>query len=510
MASGYWDFHTDNTYLVGRVYWSSSPIGGNQSSMSFDVRMWRTNSGYSTEGTAFLTLYVDGAGHGVSSSHCHITQNSNTQVGTASDTVTHNADGSKSVTVSVGGYFDASSNYYLHSNSGTAVLDNLMTAPAVPTIGSLAMVGDTHLDLSWTNSPADIAPYTYVYVERWDNVTNSWTQKAELSGATASYEDTSTVADREYKYRVRAWNAVGYSSYSSESSLVHTTPVAVASLTVALHSGTHTDLTWTNASTINTGVEVWHSDNGGAYTLLDTLALNALSYAHTAAYDTTHTHRYKVRNVTTGPLYSSYVESSLVYQVPAAPTGVTAVRDGSHTDVSWIDANAHAGTGFKVYASDEGGAYVHVGTTDGATTTYAHTGLDSTHHYAYQVASYMADSQQSANSTTATVEPLPVVPTNLVASRSGIQVSLVWTNNSPYESAQTLETSINAGGNWSEVTHDIAAGATTYTHTNPSLTVANLYHLRSNTSDGQYSAWAQSNSIIVQIPTDGVMFGGEF
>lgn len=206
--------------------------------------------------------------------------------------------------------------------------------PAAPTSCAASRVSDTQFTVTWTNNPTGTAPYTYVYVERWDNVSNAWAVIAQL-GVVTSYSDTTTIANRKYQYRVRAWNGVGYSATYSTSGFVYSTPAAPSACEAA-RTVSDIVITWADNSAINDYFEVWESVDGGAYSLLATQLESAgLSYTH-AAPSTSVTHTYKVRaklSTTSPVLYSDYSAPSNVVGVigaPSAPTGL--VPSGVYVD----------------------------------------------------------------------------------------------------------------------------------------------------------------------------------
>ena len=63
MASGSFNFTTNNQYIVGKVAWTSTPnTSTNSSSVTATVTMWRTNSGYTTDRIWNTTLTINGNG----------------------------------------------------------------------------------------------------------------------------------------------------------------------------------------------------------------------------------------------------------------------------------------------------------------------------------------------------------------------------------------------------------------------------------------------------------------
>jgi chitodextrinase len=114
---------------------------------------------------------------------------------------------------------------------------------------------------------------------------------------------------------------------------------------------------------------------------------------------------------------------------PSAPTGLTAtMASGTEIDLAWSAASDDVGvTGYRIYRDGDA-----IGEVDGATTTYADTGLAPATSYSYTVKAYDAAGHGSNASNTATTTSgdtiVPNAPTALTAKAgSGASVDLSWT-----------------------------------------------------------------------------------
>ncbi|UXQ88947.1 minor tail protein [Bacillus phage Thurquoise] len=135
MASGGFDLSTSNTYVKGRVNWSSTAnTNENYSNVYVEMRFSRTNSGYTTYGTGTFGLYLDGQ-QAVNTTGFSITQNSNTLVVSGSFRINHNSDGTKNFRIGASGYSDV---FNVNDGSTIAYMDNI---PRASTISS---------NISWT------------------------------------------------------------------------------------------------------------------------------------------------------------------------------------------------------------------------------------------------------------------------------------------------------------------------------------------------------------------------
>ncbi len=205
-----------------------------------------------------------------------------------------------------------------------------------------------------------------------NGVEGTFAQLAETT--TTSYEDTTALDMCEIRwYQVRACNASGcgpssvpdsgYRGGTLEQVKWATTPV-----TVAYDGATATvTLNWTavkDAGTFKVQYQIWRRSPGVAYALLETTAVEALTYDdNTVALGTEY--YYKIRAATTygcivpGP-FSTEVRAVVVCN-PAAPTNVTATEDGANAEITW-DAVTGA-TRYEVYraTTTPTGTYTYVG-----------------------------------------------------------------------------------------------------------------------------------------------------
>ena len=261
------------------------------------------------------------------------------------------------------------SGYSTHSGREPYVAAFYITAPVAPSSLSVSRNSDTSQSISWSRNASSDQPYTNIKVYRWDNVTNAYYLKATLSGSATSYTDTSTSKDKYYKYKVRAWNAAGYSSYSNEDD-IKTTPDNPSSV-VATRDGTTVDITWNDNSTAENYFTIQRktSTDGitwGSYsTLSSTIAANSESYTDNSP---ANYNQYQVRADTTSPntLHSDYVESNVVQilRYPDPPTNFSpqyfeAVDIDGPIPISWqhnsVDESAQ--TAYEIRFRESGGSW---------------------------------------------------------------------------------------------------------------------------------------------------------
>ena len=210
--------------------------------------------------------------------------------------------------------------------------------PAPVDTAVVTRVSDTQQNLTWNNNATTDAPYDAVYVERYDNVTDAYYLKATLASTATSYSDTTTTANKLYRYRIRAGNAYAYSDYDVTND-INTTPAAPTSVVATRVSGS-IELTWIDNATNEDLYELARRESLDAgdtweawdYATLPDQAAEATSYTDVAPYDYG---QYKVRaKETDDTLYSAWVESNeyVLITPPNAPTGLA-------PDALTLDAN---------------------------------------------------------------------------------------------------------------------------------------------------------------------------
>lgn len=204
-----------------------------------------------------------------------------------------------------------------------------ITAPANPSSVSVTRNSDTSHTIEWTRTADADQPIDYQRVYRWDNVTGSYywiyTNSTDYTtNGTNSYTDTTTVANREYRYRILAYNDAGNSSYAY-SSYTNTTPGAPTSVVATRVSG-NVELTWSDNASNEDNYKVQRNTSSdgvtwaGYSTLTSSLAANSESYTDTSP---ANYNIYKISCTVSPPsLESTQVESNqvVILQPPDAPT----------------------------------------------------------------------------------------------------------------------------------------------------------------------------------------------
>lgn len=204
---------------------------------------------------------------------------------------------------------------------GTLKKSPLIT-PDAPTAANRTRNSDTSQTITWTNTNPNDSKKKYlgILIQRWDNVQNKWYDLKRL-GVVTSFTDTTTIPDREYQYRVLAFNGGGQSGWATTSK-IQTSPAAPIRVT-ASRPNSDVIVAWENVSTIATSFKIRHYEDGVDKGIVATgIAATASTWAHSGA-SLTAAHSYRVIAVASLEGPASALSGALPKAgEPYAPTGL--------------------------------------------------------------------------------------------------------------------------------------------------------------------------------------------
>jgi hypothetical protein len=202
-----------------------------------------------------------------------------------------------------------------------------------------------------------------------------------------TYTDTVSVGNT-YAYQVRAYNVAGNSAFAGPASVtIVGIPAAPTGLTATQVPQTFmVSLAWTDNANNETGFQIYRSANGGAYTLRGTVGANVVTFTDAVSGGNTYAYQVRSYNVAGNSAFAGPASVTIV-NLPAAPTGLAAVKSTATTvTVTWTD-NATNETGYQVYRSANGGAY-NLRATLGANAVSYIDQVSAGNTYSYQVRAY--------------------------------------------------------------------------------------------------------------------------
>jgi hypothetical protein len=380
-----------------------------------------------------------------------------------------------------------------YSNEVSALTTNIPSAPANLLLSN---VTNNSIRLTWQDNSNNETGFR---VER-SVAGGGFSQVAEVGQNAAAYTDSGLSEGTLYRYRVRAYNSAGNSSYSNtaETTSFLNTPT---NLTVTAVTAGSVTLSWTDNSGRESGYRIERRTANAGFTEIATASANTTSFIDTGLNNNT-TYYYRVRafSSTANSAYSGEV-TAVTTNIPAAPSSltVTSVTNNS-IRLSWTD-NATNESGFKIERRTAGGSWSQIDTVGANSISYNSTGLNNNTTYYYRVRSYNShgDSVYS-NEVGATTGGAPAAPTNLAVSGSThTSVTLTWTDNAQNEEGFYIERR-QTGGTYTQVA-TVSKNLTTYTDTGLSASTEYQYRIRAFNLTGNSS---YSNAVTVTTLAAGV------
>lgn len=206
MASGSFNVSTDNTYIKGNVSWSSTEnVSANTSSVTATLILERTNTGYTTSGSGTFYLEINGVDISDSLSYS-LSYNSNTVMVRGTVTVPHNADGTKSITISSWG---SGSTFSLAKHSGTAKLDTIPRASNQTTDANWTAGANKSVSISRASSSFTHTVKVYVngvLIKTVTGVTTSTTVAFSTPENTSIFNQLNGAATQDTKIEILTYN----------------------------------------------------------------------------------------------------------------------------------------------------------------------------------------------------------------------------------------------------------------------------------------------------------------
>lgn len=317
------------------------------------------------------------------------------------------------------------------------------TGGAAASSGSVSISTSVSSGAGWSTANQQLVrTVTWTVATRYPHAGGAFstTLSAALSGVEAVGASLTATASQSVTVPARAYAV----------------PSAPSGVTNARVSDARNDVAWTRNHTeagYYTNLYVERQANGGSYVQIAKLAGTATSYADTAT-GANGSYRYRVRAHNAAG-YSAYGTSSVTYNTPSAPAGVSAAKTAETTvRVSWSNPGLTE-TATEVARSGDGGQ---------TWATIATTGADATEHIdaaapggtlvyrARNTRGALASAWSAMSNSVTTIQP-PAAPTLTVKPPASVSsaaeaVTIAWVHNSLDSSAQTaaeVRVALNGG-----------------------------------------------------------------
>jgi len=380
-----------------------------------------------------------------------------------------------------------------------------ITAPVLST----ATVGDTFVNLSWTDTASDETGFT---LERCVGAgCSDFTTLTSPGAGVTTYNNTGLTLGETYSYRIKVYKTAscswetGYSNTVTETTFVP----APSGLGASAASTTQINLSWTDNTGAETGFKIERCAGAGCsdFAQITTVGADVVTYQDTSVCNAT-SYSYRVRAYKTGEWDSNYSgTATAVTGTPGTPV-LTATRASEvQINLSWTD-NTSDETGFKIdrCTGDACSDFAEIASVGANTTTYNNTGLTYSTTYTYRVRAYKTATcswEKASNTPSATTSIS--APTGFAASSPNTtQINLSWTDNTASETGFKIERCTGTGcSDFAQIT-TVGANIVTYQDTSVCNATSYSYRIRAyRTSplwDSDYSSTASAATSSVTAP----------
>jgi RHS repeat-associated protein len=407
-----------------------------------------------------------------------------------------------------------------------------------PTTLAATRSSTSQINLSWVDASANETGFE---IERSLTSGAGFALVATTAANAVSYSNVGLTADTKYFYRIRAVNAGGGSSYTAEASAVTASPPAApTTFAAATASSSRINLTWTDASSNETGFQIERSlTTASGFALTATAPANATSYPDAGLSSNTK-YYYRIRSTNSAANSAYTAESSATTSVfesatnlalnkavtvssnevngslaPAyAVDGDLTTRWGSaFSDPQWIYVdlgssqsigrvkitwtNIANASNYQIQVSNDASTWTDIKVVT-ANSAYVNdnTGLTGTGRY---VRVYGTTRNFTFGYSITELEVYgsgaPIAPTTLTAvAASTTQINLTWVDASTNETGFLIERSTTSG-TYSGQLGTAAANATTYPDNTVAAGVKYFYRIRSTNASGSSAYTAEVSAV---------------
>ena len=373
-----------------------------------------------------------------------------------------------------------------YSNEAVAVTEEV--PPEAPTSLTAVASGSTTVELVWTDASQNEAQFQ---LQRREGTAGTWLQIGTPGPNTTSLGDGGLTPNTTYRYRIRACNDVGCSSFSAEAlATTDEVPPAPPSALVATSTGTSTiSLGWTDHSGNEAHFQVDRKEGaGGSWAPLISPGSNQTTWGDSGLTPVS-TYYYRVRacNAAGCSSYTSEAGATTADVPPSAPGALAAAATGATTiDVSWIDLSSNE-TEFRIERKEGvGGSWSHVGTRPQDSTSFPDSGLSPGLTYFYRVTACHTTSCSGPSGEASATTPgtPPEAPSGLSAVATGPSTAdLRWVDNSAGELGFRVERKEGAAGTYATV-ENVPTNSTAFSDTGLSANTEYFYRVIAHNASG--------------------------
>lgn len=213
--------------------------------------------------------------------------------------------------------------------------------------------------LHWKDNSQNEQGFSIERKEEGGNFSEITTRNADIT----HFEDEDVVFEKNYVYRIAAYNANGFSEYSGELAVTTALPPRrPGHLAVEVELNNSVKLTWKDNAYNEAGFKVEQKEGDGDYSEIATLNPDTVSYTDSGLTpEIKYTYRIFAFNDTGNSEYSDEASVTIETVPPSAPSGLTAkvtqsVIGSLVVELTWFD-NSDNEDGFEIERKTSDGSY---------------------------------------------------------------------------------------------------------------------------------------------------------
>lgn len=333
----------------------------------------------------------------------------------------------------------------------------------------------SQIDLSWSDTSGNETGFR---VERKTG-NDSFTVLADLAANATTYSDTGLASNTTYLYRVRAVNAAGLSSPSSEAQATTPTqpvPEAPTQLQNVSQDFSKVSLAWIDNAGDEDGYRIQRKKGSNQFEQIADLPAGTTSFEDT---DVTDYQTYVYYVYAYNEIGSSAFSNILTVDIPFFHPSNLAVQaiSSNQVNLSWSD-NSAVETSYRIQRRNGTGPWITIVNVGENVNSYSDLTVEPQTNYTYRVQgirhSFSSEYTATVSLTTPAVQP-PAAPSGLViASQGQDHVVLQWNDSSANETGFRVERTTNGGG-WETL---VELGQEVFNYTDNQVTELASYEYR--------------------------------
>jgi len=299
-----------------------------------------------------------------------------------------------------------------------------VAVPPTPTALSATPLSTSVIRLNWT----DVSGETGYYIERGDASGNNFTQVGSNAAGIVTYQVSGLTRATTYTFRVRAFNGIGNSPYSSvvTKATLDGSPLPPSSLDKTGSTTTSVSISWQDNSSDETGFYIERGDaSASKFAQVGSTSGNTFNVSGLTP-SSNYTFRVRAYNGFGNSAYSNTLTASTVAEAltPAKPSGlIQKAKTPTSISLVWTD-NATNETGYRVKRQKSGAAETTIANNlPPNTRSYTDDGITPSTSYAYKVEAFITGGNNSASDPVSISSP---VSTAFVEQYNGNIAGIQW------------------------------------------------------------------------------------